>query len=94
MLVDAAVVEGKDALAEFAAFQRCERLTVDLHAAVDLVDEGEELRLRALGQHRRAELRLTVVGEQQMLQKHALFLRNAEHFGNFGSLLCAHDEMP
>ena len=39
MLIDPPVVEREDTLAEFARFERREHFAVDLHAAVDLVDE-------------------------------------------------------
>ena len=61
VLIHAAVVEREDARAEFTGGQRRKRLAINFHAAVDLVDEREKLRLRALGQHRRAELRLAVM---------------------------------
>ena len=39
MLINPPVVEREDTLTEFTRFERCEHLAVDLHAAVDLVDE-------------------------------------------------------
>ena len=69
MLINAAVVEREDTLAEFTRFERREHLAVDLHAAVNEVDVRQQLRLGAHGAHGRAEVRLAVVREQQMLQQ-------------------------
>ena len=82
MFINPPIVEREDTLAEFARFERREHLAVDLHAAVDLVDERQKLCLRALGQHRRAEFRLAVMRENQVLQKRRLFLGQVELGGD------------
>ena len=68
-------------------------LGVDLHAAVDQVDQRQQLRLGAHGAHGRAEVRLAVVREDHVLQQQALFLRQAEGLGALLHLLRAHDQM-
>ena len=47
----------------------------------------------AHGAHGRAELRLTVVREQQVLQQHGLFLGNTELARSVRDLLRPHDQM-
>ena len=68
-------------------------LPADLHPAVDAVDVTEELRLGAGGLHRRAELRLPVVGEDQVLEQHPLLLRDAQRLRDFRRLLGPHHKM-
>ena len=93
MLINAAVVELGKTRWPIHPLWRRRHLAVDLHAAVDLVDERQKLCLRALGQHRRAEFRLAVMRENQVLQKRRLFLGQVELGGNRRDLLCAHDEV-
>lgn len=46
-----------------------------------------------MGAHGRAEVRLAVVREQQMLQQQGLFLGNGKLARDVRDLLCAHDQM-
>lgn len=70
-----------------------QRFRIDLHAAVDEVDVRQQLRLGAHRPHSRAELRLAVVREQQVLQQHGLFLGNTELARGIRGLLRPHDQM-
>lgn len=71
-------LQRKDARTEGVRPHRVIRLTVDLHTAVHRVDQAQQLRLGAQRAHRRAEFRLTVVGEDQVLHQHGLLLRHTQ----------------
>ena len=87
-------LQRKDARTEGVRSHRIIRLAVDLHTAVHRVDQAQQLRLGAQRPHRRAELRLAVVGEDQVLQQHGFFLRYAQLLRRATRRLGAQHQMP
>ena len=87
-------VQCKNPVAERAKRRGLEILFIDLHAAVDHIDVGKQLRLRAHRTDGCAELRLAVVGEDHVLQQHRLLLGDAQLGGDRRDLLRTHNEMP
>ena len=66
---------------------------VDLHAAVDEINHAQKLALRAHGPHCGPELRLPVVGQEHVLEEHALLLRYAQLPGGLRRRLGPHHQM-
>ena len=93
MAVDVAV-ERVDLLRERPGREAFEGFAVDLHAAVDEVDEGEQIGFRAPRFHGRAELRLPVMAEDHVAEEHCLLLRHPEALRRASHRVRAHDEMP
>ena len=69
------------------------RLGVDFHTAVHEIDFAEKLRFRAHRHHCRAEFRLTVVGQQHVLQQNGFFLRHTKLLRNCSDRLRTHDQV-
>ena len=93
MVIELLAVEREHAIAEAAERRGAEHLAVDLHAAVDHVDVAQKLALGADRTHRRAELRLAVVGENEVPEQNGLLLRNVQLLRDLRDLLCAHDKV-
>ena len=66
---------------------------VNFHTAVYKVNVAQQLRFREAGANGGTELRLSVVGQDHMLYKQALFLRSSQLPADGGYLLGAHDQV-